>query len=56
MRLNCQAAVSEMHNMHPDKCIDLDSHICHRIATAEKHCVIKKNKSPIAEIQKKLVK
>jgi len=47
MRVNCtklcKAAVSEIHKTHPDKHADLASHMCHRVATAEKHYrIIKK--------------
>ena len=40
-RVNCtklrKSAVTQIHGTHPDKRADLASHMCHRIATAEKH-------------------
>ena len=40
-RVNCtklrKAAVTQVHKAHPEKRHDLASHMCHRVATAEKH-------------------
>lgn len=48
-RVNCtklrKSAVTQIHGNHPDKRADLASHMCHRVATAEKHYRLVEKKS-----------
>lgn len=32
-----KTAVTQVHNSYPDRKHDVDAHMCHRVATAEKH-------------------
>ena len=48
-RVNCtkfrKLAVTQIHQKHPEKRHDLASHMCHRVATAEKHYRLMEKKS-----------
>ena len=33
----CKATVTQIHGSRPDNTADLESHMCHRVDTAEKH-------------------